>query len=84
VADAPGWAMNVRPGQVLVLTADQYDFSQGPLRLRVIRVLDHLSPYYGGEKIWIEGVRLDERGLPIENMQVLVRTDAITDGRPEV
>jgi hypothetical protein len=65
--------MTIEPGAVLDLTADQWEFSDGPLRIRVIRVLDHLSRYYDGSKLWIDGVRLDERGLPVEHLQVLVR-----------
>jgi hypothetical protein len=67
--------VNIEPGAVLDLTADQWEFSDGPLRLRVIRVLDHLSRYYDGTKVWVDGVRLDASGLPIEHLHVLVRLD---------
>jgi hypothetical protein len=69
--------VRIVPGAVLDLTADQYEFSIGPLRVRVIRVLDHLSRYYDGDKIWIDAVRLDESGLPFESMQILVRVGAL-------
>jgi hypothetical protein len=67
--------MNIAPGAVLELTADQWEFSDGPLRIRVIRVLNHLTRYYDGKKVWIDGVRLDETDLPIEHLQVLIRVD---------
>ena len=73
--------MTVPPGTVLNLTPDQWEYGDGPLRLRVVRVLDHLSRYYDGKKIWVDGVRLDESGMPVEAMQVLIRTDAlVADG----
>jgi hypothetical protein len=75
MADSP---MTVARGAVLDLASDQYEFGDGrPLRLRVIRVLDDLSQNFAGRKIWIEGVRLDHTGLPVEKVQVLVRTDAL-------
>lgn len=68
----------VEPGTVLSLASSDYEFGDGrPLTLRVIRVLDGLSQNFGGEKVWIEGVRLDHTGLPVENMQVLVLTSAL-------
>jgi hypothetical protein len=67
--------MNIAPGTVLDLTADQWEFSDGPLRIRVICISDHLTGYYDGTKVWIDGVRLDDRGLPVEHLQVLVRLD---------
>jgi hypothetical protein len=45
---------------------------------RVIRVLDHLSRYYDGKKVRIAGVRLDDTGLPVEHLEVLVRIDALS------
>jgi hypothetical protein len=77
MAYAP-WSVMVEPGTVLDLTPDQFDFGDGrPLRLRVIRVLEDLSRNFDGKKVWIEGVRLDRTGLPVENMQVLVHIDAL-------
>jgi hypothetical protein len=68
----------VQPGAVLDLTPEQYEFGDGrPLRLRVIRVLSDLSKNFGGHKIWIEGVRLDHSGLPVESLQLLVHTGAL-------
>jgi hypothetical protein len=72
------WSVMVEPGAVLDLAADEYEFGDGrPMRLRVIRVLDRLSENFGGEKVRIEGVRLDHTGLPVENLQVLVLTSAL-------
>ena len=70
--------MIVQPGAVLDLGPGDYEFGDGrPLRLRVIRVLDGLSQNFAGQKVWIEGVRLDHTGLPVENLQVLVHTSAL-------
>lgn len=81
MAQPPWSSMPVAPGTVLDLTAGQWEYGDGPLRLRVVRVLGHLSRYYDGRKIWIDGVRLDEGGLPVEAMQILVRTDALPPGQ---
>lgn len=42
-------------------------------------MLDHLSRYYDGRKVWLDGVRLDDYGAPAGAVQVLVQTAALTD-----
>lgn len=77
--------MKLLPGAILDLAEGEWEHGDGPLRIRVTRVLDHLSRYYDGRKIWIQGVRLDPLDQVIEQIEVLVRTDALprapTNGR---
>lgn len=68
---------DVPVGTVLELAADQWEYGDGPLRLRVTRVRHDLSRYYAGERVWIEGVRLDRDGSPIGCVQALVRSAAL-------
>jgi hypothetical protein len=64
--------MTLEPGTILTLTEDQYEHSDGPLRLRVTRVLHHLSQYYDNKKLWVEGERLDADDEAIDKIEVLL------------
>lgn len=68
---------DVPPGTVLQLAAEQWQYADGPLRLRVLRVRHELSRYYDGRHVWIEGLRLDDAGRPGAFVQALVRIDAL-------
>lgn len=62
---------DVPPDTVLELGAGQWRYGDGPLRMRVDRVRHDLSRYYD-DQVWLEGWRLDEAGVPVEQVQALV------------
>jgi hypothetical protein len=66
----------IEPGTIVELSAGQWAYGDGPLRLRVDRVRDDLSIYYD-DRIWLEGHRLDEAGVPVEWLQALVSVDVL-------
>jgi hypothetical protein len=67
----------VRPGLVLELSASQWKYGDGPLKVRVERERLDLSQYYADER-WIEGWRLDGSGVPVEWVQALVPIQVLT------
>jgi hypothetical protein len=67
----------VEPGTVVELSASQWAYGDGPLRLQVDRVREDLSRYYDAH-VWLEGFRVDEAGVPIEWTQALVPVDVLS------
>jgi len=67
------------PQRGAVLQLGQFDTAwQGGMVLRVVRARPEISLWYGGEFVWVEGVRLDRRDAPAGRVeQVLVRCAAI-------
>lgn len=63
----------------LKLGADQWDHGDGPLTIRVERVRHDLSRYYYGAKVWVEGYRLDDAGVPVEWLQALIATQLLAE-----
>ncbi len=67
----------ISPGDVVHLRERDYQYSDAPLRLRVIRVRLDLSTWYDGQWVWLEGVeiRADDQAGPLR--QVLARVAAL-------
>jgi hypothetical protein len=61
----------VAAGTVLELSAAQWAYGDGPLRLRVDRDRADLSIYYDDCR-WLEGWRIDDAGVPVQWLQALV------------
>ncbi|MEV4712834.1 hypothetical protein [Micromonospora sp. NPDC049374] len=50
--------VSVAAGDVVQLAESDYRHSDGPLRLRIVRVRPDLSEWYDGEWVWLEGVEI--------------------------
>jgi hypothetical protein len=68
-----------RVGAVLELAAGQWQWGNGPLRIRVDAVRVDISVWYGGDWVWVVGVELDPAGREVVGVQCLVAVDAIPD-----
>jgi hypothetical protein len=68
----------VHPGIVLDLAASQWEYGDGPLRLRVERERVDLSIYYDDRR-WVEGWRLDDAGAVVGWTQALVPTRVLIE-----
>jgi hypothetical protein len=66
----------VQHGTVLELSATQWMYGDGPLRLQVERERLDLSMYYADQR-WVEGWRLDDAGVAAEWVQALVPIDVL-------
>lgn len=64
-------------GEVLDLPGEDLRYRETGLRLRVSRVRDDISGWYGGQWVWLEGHELDHDGEPIAWQQQLVRVAAL-------
>ena len=76
--------VDIPEGTLIDIPEGKWKYGNGRLRLRVQRVLNELSQFYGGTEVWIEGARYVE-DRPPRHTQVLVRVDALptveSDGR---
>lgn len=64
-------------GRVFAIPAGLSRYQDYPCTLRVTRVRADISRWYGGDWVWIEGIRLDDHQDVIDRVQALVHVDAL-------
>jgi len=74
------WAdaiMDIEPGDILRLRAEDRLYTHEPVTLRVTRVRHELMACYDGEWVWIHGYAVDDDGRDGTVTRVLARVAAL-------
>lgn len=69
--------MDIEPGDVVRLSAEDRLYEREPVTLRVTRVRHDLLACYGGEWIWLHGYAVDDDGREGGWVRLLARVSAL-------
>jgi len=70
--------VDVEPGDVVRLAAEDRLYEREPVTLRVTRVRHDLLACYGGEWVWLNGFEVDADGREGSWLRILARVAALT------